>query len=297
MAQYPVFPLWTDAYLGDTTHLSAIEHGAYLLLLITMWRTPGCRLPNDEKLLARYAKLTAGQWRRSWPILEPFFTIENGYLTQGRLLDEYEAVKQKSKSRSSSAKARWLKRKKTNDAIASRSQYEPDAILSLSTITPLIPLEGDAKANGKDASKVVELPTPNPPSGKRTLRQAMDLTDMKAECFEKSQRLFAKHGWPEILWELVWEDFLPFWTVERPRTKKVDWPGTFYNRCKDRRTWNSYAAEEGPALMVADTDMEAAQRRARVRGLIEDELPWRDDWGPPPDAVEIEAVKAQYGVG
>jgi hypothetical protein len=42
MAEFPALPLWTDAYLGDTRHLSQSEHGAYLLLLITAWRTPNC---------------------------------------------------------------------------------------------------------------------------------------------------------------------------------------------------------------------------------------------------------------
>ena len=53
MAQFPVLPLWTDAYLGDTTHLTTIEHGAYMLLLMVSWRSPDCRLPDDDAMLAR----------------------------------------------------------------------------------------------------------------------------------------------------------------------------------------------------------------------------------------------------
>ena len=41
MAEAPIMPFATDAYIGDTTHLTTIEHGAYLLLLFAMWRTAG----------------------------------------------------------------------------------------------------------------------------------------------------------------------------------------------------------------------------------------------------------------
>ena len=78
MAEFVALPIWTDAYLGDTTHLTTIEHGAYLLLLFTAWRSKKCKLPDDDVLLARYAKLTKAQWGRIRPILEPFFDVENG---------------------------------------------------------------------------------------------------------------------------------------------------------------------------------------------------------------------------
>jgi hypothetical protein len=51
LAEFPALPLFTDAYLGDTTHLSTFEHGAYLLLLIVSWRTPGCCVADDDALL------------------------------------------------------------------------------------------------------------------------------------------------------------------------------------------------------------------------------------------------------
>ena len=103
MAEHPFMPVATDAYLSDTTHLSTIEHGAYFLLLMCMWRSGGS-LPDNDKLLARYTKLTAGQWRRIKPILMSFFTVKNGQIMQGhlimqgRLTDELNAVGRLSKS-------------------------------------------------------------------------------------------------------------------------------------------------------------------------------------------------------
>lgn len=38
MAEFPALPLWTDAYLADTAHLSYEEHGLYFHILMTMWR-------------------------------------------------------------------------------------------------------------------------------------------------------------------------------------------------------------------------------------------------------------------
>jgi uncharacterized protein YdaU (DUF1376 family) len=92
VAEFPALPLWTDAYLGDTTHLTTIEHGAYLLLLMTAWRTADCSLPDDDRLLARYARLNAQQWKRMRPIIEAFFIIQDGKWRQGRLTDERGAV-------------------------------------------------------------------------------------------------------------------------------------------------------------------------------------------------------------
>lgn len=77
MAEFPVMPFWTDAYLADTTHLTTLEHGAYLLLLFAMWRAPENRLPNDDRLLARYTEMTPAQWERKKKILMPFFEVSS----------------------------------------------------------------------------------------------------------------------------------------------------------------------------------------------------------------------------
>jgi uncharacterized protein YdaU (DUF1376 family) len=126
MAEFPALPLWTDAYLGDTTHLTTIEHGAYLLLLMAMWRANGS-LPDDDRMLARYTKLTAGQWARIAPTVRPFFRSENGRISQGRLTDELKHVRQHSTKQSNAAKARWLKSNDTNDATAMPNECHGNA--------------------------------------------------------------------------------------------------------------------------------------------------------------------------
>lgn len=129
MAQFPAMPLWTDAYLADTVHLTTLEHGAYLMLLISMWRADGT-LPDDDKRLARCARLGPGQWKRIRPTLMEFFVVQDGQVTQPRLTDELTAVRQKSRKQSNNAKARWLKTKKTDDATASGSHSHGNASLT-----------------------------------------------------------------------------------------------------------------------------------------------------------------------
>ena len=68
----PYMPLYVGDYLGDTTHLTTAEHGAYLLLLMAMWRAGG-RLPADDARLARFARLQLKTWLRLKPIVMPFF--------------------------------------------------------------------------------------------------------------------------------------------------------------------------------------------------------------------------------
>lgn len=114
MAEFPSLPLFTDAYLGDTTHLSTFEHGAYLLLLIVSWRSPGCRLPDDDAMLARYTRMTRDKWRKTRPVLASFFAIEDGFWHQARLQNELQHLqsrrKQQVEAGNASAIAKSLKR-------------------------------------------------------------------------------------------------------------------------------------------------------------------------------------------
>lgn len=89
MTTTPGMMLWTDAYMADTSHLTTTEHGAYLLILMAMWRAGGS-LANDDVRLARIAKLTLDKWRRIAPTIREFFTIDGEAVTQKRLKLELE---------------------------------------------------------------------------------------------------------------------------------------------------------------------------------------------------------------
>ncbi len=119
MADFPALPLWTDAYIADTVHLDATESGAYLHLLMAAWRLPDCALPDDDKLLARWAKCTPARWKRVKPVIMAFWTLgKNQKWTQKRLLKERNWVKEKSNKASQAASAKWLKNKETPNADA-----------------------------------------------------------------------------------------------------------------------------------------------------------------------------------
>lgn len=77
-------PLLVDKYLGDTQHLNTEQHGAYLLLLMSMWKRGGT-LPDDDQQLAQIAKMTPARWRANRPVLVEFFGRDGGALVQKRL--------------------------------------------------------------------------------------------------------------------------------------------------------------------------------------------------------------------
>jgi uncharacterized protein YdaU (DUF1376 family) len=67
----PWMPLYIADYLKDTTHLGALESGAYLHLIMDYWQNG--KLPNDERKLARIARLTDREWKASRETLKGFF--------------------------------------------------------------------------------------------------------------------------------------------------------------------------------------------------------------------------------
>ena len=91
----PFMQLYVGDYLRDTRHLTAEQHGAYLLLLMAAWNAGG-RLPNDSRKLARLAASTPSRWAKiSADVLE-FFEVDGDHITNRRLTLELKKASEKS---------------------------------------------------------------------------------------------------------------------------------------------------------------------------------------------------------
>ena len=136
---HPFMQLYVADYLGDTRHLTTEQHGAYLLILMTMWRAGGY-LPNDDAKLARIAGLTAAKWRKISPDILAMLTVDGDQITQARLLKEIENANEKSLKRSEAGKlgvaAKSLKNNNAPQANAEpllkhSSEPEPDIYITI----------------------------------------------------------------------------------------------------------------------------------------------------------------------
>ena len=120
MREFPALPLFMDAYLADTRHLTAAQHGAYLLLLMMAWRLPDCALPNDDKLLARWAAMDQRTWQRNKAEVMAFWHLgEDQKFRQNRRSSERHYVSDVSCKKSAAGLVSALKRKNR------RSTYVP----------------------------------------------------------------------------------------------------------------------------------------------------------------------------
>jgi uncharacterized protein YdaU (DUF1376 family) len=116
MAQFPALPLFTDAYLADTEHLSDAEHGIYLRVLMVMWRSPGCRIPDDDEWIARRFRRDVETVRTLLrPVLREFCSSDGNWIIQKRLMREWKWCQKKSAANTVSAKSRWNKDKHVSE--------------------------------------------------------------------------------------------------------------------------------------------------------------------------------------
>jgi uncharacterized protein YdaU (DUF1376 family) len=107
----PYMPWYVDDWLSsDTiTGFSVEQEGAYARLLMRAWKQPGCSLPNDDAILARFSRL-GSRWRKvGRPIIDACFVRENGRLVNLKQREIWREVQEKSAKAKAAAEARWEK--------------------------------------------------------------------------------------------------------------------------------------------------------------------------------------------
>lgn len=103
-------PLYVPDYLADTGHMSAAEHGAYLLLIMHYWQNG--RLPDDDKKLARIARMTPDEWADvRETVAEHFYDGWKHKRVDAELAKADEVMSKRSAAGKAGASARHGKRK------------------------------------------------------------------------------------------------------------------------------------------------------------------------------------------
>jgi uncharacterized protein YdaU (DUF1376 family) len=149
VAKFPALPLWTDSWVADTHHLTRAARGTYHDLLVLMWRTPGCRVPNDDDWLSARLHMTLTEIRTELrPLVLEFCQTDGNWLWQKRLRKEFSFVRRQSAAQSVRAKAKWRKEK----AISPRDATTGNAPTPTPTPTPI------------EEEHVHKPPKPKPPS-------------------------------------------------------------------------------------------------------------------------------------
>lgn len=83
-------PLYIGDYLADTSHLTTEQHGAYLLLLMALWKRGTAGLPDCDENLAAASRVSITRWRSMRSVLIDGLLLrsEAGVVTQKRLAAE-----------------------------------------------------------------------------------------------------------------------------------------------------------------------------------------------------------------
>jgi uncharacterized protein YdaU (DUF1376 family) len=114
----PAMPLWVDDFLKDTSKRTLLEKGAYLVLLMEMWKEGGSIAHRDEDIAPRLG-ISVREWMKLKPRLMDFLFVygppDAEMLSQKRLQKEWNYV-QDVRARMSAkgkqgASGRWQKQK------------------------------------------------------------------------------------------------------------------------------------------------------------------------------------------
>lgn len=247
----PFMPLYVADYLADTGHLSTLEHGAYLLLLMHYWRVG--KLPTEDRQLAHVTRTSLRQWQTIRPQIADFF--DAGW-THKRVEKERDNATKKAETRadagSRGGKAKALKNNNTTLANA-RILPEQTPNPTLPSSSDLIPEDkGKPSSSGVVVDEADPVEKPKPSIKPKTIADQFELfwdimrhsrgkaPNPRKPAFEKFERLI-RQGVPP---ETIIGGAKRFETIERGAgrwgTDKVAQAITWLNQHR----WEGYGVEE-----------------------------------------------------
>jgi uncharacterized protein YdaU (DUF1376 family) len=90
MSKTPFMQLWVSDFIADTTDLDAVEFGAYMLIILAMWKKGGS-LPDNEVKMRRIARC-GRSWPRVWLSIKDQFVVKDGHIINERLAEEHASA-------------------------------------------------------------------------------------------------------------------------------------------------------------------------------------------------------------
>ncbi|ELQ4164339.1 DUF1376 domain-containing protein [Escherichia coli] len=172
MAALPYMQLYIADYLADTMHLSAEEHGAYLLLMFNYWQT-GKPIPKNR--LAKIARLTNERWADVEPSLQEFFCDNGEEWVHLRIEEDLASVREKLTKKSAAGKASVQARRSRKEADVQTKQ-ERNLTGVQTDVEVVFEHDVNTKATNKDTDKDTDKdlktdPPLNPPRGNRGVKK------------------------------------------------------------------------------------------------------------------------------
>ncbi len=241
MSERPFMQLYVSDYLGDTRHLSCEQHGAYLLMLMTMWNAGGS-LPNDDVKLSRIVCLSVKKWRSIKDDILAFFDVSEASISHNRLTNELRKSERKSELRASAGAAGG----------AAKSLKDKQSHLANAKVLP---------CHSPDTRELKETPNGVSKKQSRSVRLTADWQipeDWIAEAVSE--------GMPRSK-ALSEAERMKNWSLSNKNGAKLDWRATWRNWFRDK------IGPPGPQLKpnkpTKITDV--IQAEARKYGVLPDE--------------------------
>ena len=221
-------PLNVGDYLADTMRLTTLQHGAYLLLLFDYWRSGP--LPDSDEQLAAVTKVDIKEWRaKIGPVVRRFFSIgEDGLLHQKRADAEIERA-----GRISDARREAALKSHGKTANGEQEDSKPDA--NAPANAPANAEQSPVQNSGITRGHAVAGPLPRTKKDSGSLRSPGAATGTRLPdgwVLPETERQFARELGLDP--NAVLAEFHDYWRgVPGAKGRKLDWPATFRNRCRD----------------------------------------------------------------
>ena len=267
MSDQPFMQLYVADYLGDTQHLTTEQHGAYLLILMTMWRHD-CRLLNDDSKLARIARVSPRRWHLIRDDVMAFFTIDGDFITQKRLEREHQKAVSKSEKRSEAGKlggrAKSLKNNKVDLANASNLlKHLPETRDQISERDRDVVLSDSVRAD-ESVAQVHQLP--------HRIRK-----DWVPSSEDRMHAELA--GFTQDRIEAEAASFRDHWLADATeRATKADWSAAWRSWLRRANKYEKSAPAQAISPPISKTDR---TWRTRFASFCNDGF-WAPNWGPLP---------------